>query len=74
MAIRRDLIKLGIAGAVLGAPAVLRAQQPYKTEYRMSIAPPSNVFAWGKGQNDSPPSRASARMVGSPSSPIGARA
>ncbi|MBE7426308.1 MAG: TRAP transporter substrate-binding protein DctP [Ideonella sp.] len=49
MAIRRDLIKLGIAGAVLGAPAVLRAQQPYKTEYRMSIAPPSNVFAWGKG-------------------------
>lgn len=46
---RRELLKTGLAGAVLGAPAIVRGQQGYKSEYRMSIAPPSAVFAWGKG-------------------------
>lgn len=45
---RRELMKAGATCAVLGAPLVLRAQQRYKSEYRMStvVGP---AFAWGKG-------------------------
>ena len=46
---RRQILKSGLAGsAVLGAPAIVRAQSAYKSEYKMStVVPP--VFAWGKG-------------------------
>ena len=45
---RREILKTGAAsGAVLGFPAILKAQQ-YRPEYKMStVVPPS--FAWGKG-------------------------
>lgn len=46
---RRDVLKAGAAGlALAGAPAVLRAQGTYKSEYKMStvVGP---AFAWGKG-------------------------
>lgn len=49
MTTRRDFMRIGVAGALLGAPAIVRAQQQYKAEYRMSLAPPSAAFAWGKG-------------------------
>jgi hypothetical protein len=46
---RRNILKAGVAGSVIaGAPMVLRAQQAYKAEYKMStvVGP---AFAWGKG-------------------------
>ena len=46
---RRNILKAGVAGSVIaGAPMVLRAQQAYKAEYKMStvVGPAS---AWGKG-------------------------
>lgn len=45
---RRELLKAGAGGVILGAPMVLRAQQGYKAEYKMStvVGP---AFAWGKG-------------------------
>ena len=46
---RRALLKAGAAGsAALAAPAVLRAQARYKSEYKMStvVGP---AFAWGRG-------------------------
>lgn len=45
---RRDVLKAGAAGTILGAPLVLRAQQQYRAEYKMStvVGP---AFAWGKG-------------------------
>jgi tripartite ATP-independent transporter DctP family solute receptor len=45
---RREILKTGAASsAVLGFPAILKAQQ-YRPEYKMStVVPPS--FAWGKG-------------------------
>ncbi len=45
---RRGILKAGAAGGlILGAPMVLRAQQQYKAEYKMStvVGPP---LAWGK--------------------------
>lgn len=46
---RRDLLKTSATGAaVLGFPTILKAQQAYRAEYKMStVVPPS--FAWGKG-------------------------
>jgi tripartite ATP-independent transporter DctP family solute receptor len=46
---RRDLLKTTATGAaVLGFPTILKAQQQYRAEYKMStVVPPS--FAWGKG-------------------------
>ncbi len=46
---RRDLLKSSATGAaVLGFPTILKAQQQYRAEYKMStVVPPS--FAWGKG-------------------------
>lgn len=46
---RRDLLKSTATGAaVLGFPTILKAQQQYRAEYKMStVVPPS--FAWGKG-------------------------
>jgi TRAP-type transport system periplasmic protein len=46
---RRNLIKGAAAGsAVLGFPAILKAQNQYRAEYKMStVVPPA--FAWGKG-------------------------
>ena len=46
---RRDILKSGAAtGAVLGFPTILKAQQAYRPEYKMStVVPPA--FAWGKG-------------------------
>ena len=46
---RRNVLKAGAAGAaVLGAPSIVRAQQQYKAEYKMStvVGP---AFAWGRG-------------------------
>lgn len=48
---RRKVLATGIAGTVF-APAVLRAQTRYKSEYKMSSAPPGAVFAWGRGAED----------------------
>jgi TRAP-type C4-dicarboxylate transport system substrate-binding protein len=44
---RRDILKSTATGAVLGFPAILKAQQQYKAEYKMStvVGP---AFAWGK--------------------------
>ena len=46
---RRQLLAAGAAGTVLsGAPLVLKAQNAYRAEYKMStVVPPA--FAWGKG-------------------------
>ena len=46
---RRDLLKTTATGAaVLGFPTILKAQQQYRAEYKLStVVPPS--FAWGKG-------------------------
>lgn len=46
---RRHLIKGAAAsGAVLGFPTILKAQNQYRAEYKMStVVPPA--FAWGKG-------------------------
>jgi len=46
---RRTALKSAAAGtAVLGFPAILKAQQAYRPEYKMStVVPPA--FAWGKG-------------------------
>ena len=46
---RRDLLKTTATGAaVLGFPSILKAQQQYRAEYKMStVVPPS--FAWGEG-------------------------
>jgi tripartite ATP-independent transporter DctP family solute receptor len=45
---RREILKTGAAsGAVLGFPAILKAQQ-YRPEYKMSTVVPTS-FAWGKG-------------------------
>ena len=46
---RRKVLKAGAAGAaVLAAPGIVRAQQQYKAEYKMStvVGP---AFAWGRG-------------------------
>ncbi len=49
---RRDILKTGAAsGAVLGFPTILKAQQAYRPEYKMStvVGP---ALAWGKaGEN-----------------------
>jgi hypothetical protein len=46
---RRELLKkAGAGGVILGAPMVLRAQQQYKAEYKMSTVV-GTAFAWGKG-------------------------
>ncbi len=45
---RRGVLKAGAAGGlILGAPMVLRAQQQYKAEYKMSTVVPPPI-AWGK--------------------------
>ena len=49
---RRDILKTGAAsGAALGFPTILKAQQNYRPEYKMStvIGPP---LAWGQGGAD----------------------
>ena len=46
---RRNVLKAGATGAaVLAAPGIVRAQQQYKAEYKMStvVGP---AFAWGRG-------------------------
>lgn len=48
---RRKVLGAGLAGAVF-APAILRAQTRYKSEYKMSLAPPGSMFAWGRGAED----------------------
>lgn len=46
---RRNILKAGAAGTLIsGAPMVLRAQQQYKAEYKMSTVV-GTAFAWGKG-------------------------
>ena len=45
---REILLGAAAATATLGFPAILKAQQQYKAEYKMStVVPPA--FAWGKG-------------------------
>lgn len=46
---RRGFLKGAALGSALGAPIALRAQAAYKAEYRMSVAAPGAVFAYGKG-------------------------
>ncbi|MFM1987442.1 MAG: transporter substrate-binding protein DctP [Pseudomonadota bacterium] len=49
---RRDILKTGAAsGAVLGFPTILKAQQGYRPEYKMSTVV-GTALAWGKcGEN-----------------------
>jgi TRAP-type C4-dicarboxylate transport system substrate-binding protein len=49
---RRDILKAGASGtAVLGFPAILKAQQNYRPEYKMSTVV-GTALAWGKaGEN-----------------------